>query len=1139
MLQKFYHIQYIFLAGILWCMSAGTPAHAQVSESFSDGNFNKNPSWLGDTGLFTVNPAFQLQSNGTPGTSGEAASLSTAVNLNGDVVWEFNIRFNLSPSSQNFCRFYLSGDQPDLKGALNGYYIQFGGSTGNTDTISLFKQSGSARMRLIAGRPGTAAKNSNNISVKVQRSAQGNWILYTDTLGGNNYIIEGTATDKSYMNVTWTGIYCKYTSSNVKGFYLDDINIYAGNDTTPPTADTVSVLSANRLEIIFSEALDKNSAENTAHYSVNNGMGTPVLAIQDAVRTEKVQITFSGNFQNGNNYILNISGIKDIKMNQMRPDAQNFRFGTPAILPLVINEIMSDPSPVVNLPDVEYVEIFNPNATPMDLSNWTISDGTSTATFSNTLGNPVILPDSFMILCPPAAAGAMGAFGQVALLTGWPSLNNSGDEITLRDELGNIRAQVKYDLSWFGGSGKQAGGWSLEQVNPFSKCSGTGNWKPSINSRGGTPGAQNSVYSIFTDTTAPYILTTMPLDSQHAVVILSEPIDTLQRPTLTMSGISIAGYGFGLKGDSIFIRTGSANFQDKTKYTIYLSGARDCEGNTRADTNTFTYYIFKEAEYGDLVMDEIYPVPLPNTTLPNFEWVEIYNRSDKAIKTTGYTFSDATGTYAVPETVILPDAFVLFSNVAGAAALKPYGTVVPFTSFPSLNNDGDDLKIKDSKGRLIHRVNYNASWYLPSYKKNGGWSLEMTDRNNFCQGATNWKSAVDPSGGTPGILNSVNALNPDNTPPDVLRAWVADAQTLHIYFSEPIDTISLIQPVHYSLSGTAIIPQAVNSLNGDASVAVLHFTDSFAKGTIYEVRISNLHDCSGNFIQQKNIVFGVPETAFAGDLAINELLFNPKTGSTDFIEIYNKSKKVIDLKTLKLANTDAVGQIKDISDLPEYLLMPESYVTVSNDQTQVKTIYFSPCAACFADVSLPSWPDDEGTVVLLHANGQELERFYYNDKMHHPTLAETEGISLERVDFNRPITETTNWQSAATAIGGATPGYRNSQYNGNTGTTGTFSLAPEVFSPDDDGFNDVLNLNYKMPEPGYQGAMVIYNPEGLPVRRLTGQQLLGLEGSFSWNGFDDQGRKVHVGVYIVIFEYFNLKGNVHQIKKSVTVAGKL
>ncbi|MBI3233561.1 MAG: lamin tail domain-containing protein, partial [Bacteroidetes bacterium] len=347
--------------------------------------------------LFIINGSLQLQSNGTIGTSGQVTSLATSCNLTGEIVWQFYTKVNLSPSTQNFARFYLISDQSDLKGNLNGYYVQLGGSTGNTDSICIYRQSGSQRARVVAGRAATIAKSINTINIKISKSNQGLWTLMTDTLGGNNFVVEGTGNDNTYSSMNYCGIYCKYTSSNVKNFYFDNIDVYAGTDSTPPTADTLKVVNANKLDLIFSEPLDKLASEDINNFLVNNGIGKPQLVALDANNKSKLTLTFASNFQNGTTYTLNISGVKDLKQNVMKPVGKLFSYGSAgANSPILFNEIMSDPSPVVGLPDAEYVELYNPNKVDVDLTNWTITDGTTTATFTNTFGNPVIPADSFI-----------------------------------------------------------------------------------------------------------------------------------------------------------------------------------------------------------------------------------------------------------------------------------------------------------------------------------------------------------------------------------------------------------------------------------------------------------------------------------------------------------------------------------------------------------------------------------------------------------------------------------------------------------------------------------------------------------------------------------------------------------------------
>ena len=54
----------------------------------------------------------------------------------------------------------------------------------------------------------------------------------------------------------------------------------------------------------------------------------------------------------------------------------------------------------------------------------------------------------------------------------------------------------------------------------------------------------------------------------------------------------------------------------------------------------------------------------------------------------------------------------------------------------------------------------------------------------------------------------------------------------------------------------------------------------------------------------------------------------------------------------------------------------------------------------------------------------------------------TKGVSLERIDFNRPTQDRTNWHSAAEDIGFGTPAYKNSQYNDAGETDNTIEITP-------------------------------------------------------------------------------------------------
>ncbi|MCS7078363.1 MAG: hypothetical protein NZ455_16750, partial [Bacteroidia bacterium] len=228
--------------------------YAQVTDNFSDGNFTSSPAWVGDVGNFIVNTSFQLQSNASTAGNSSLATANTSIN---NTEWNVWIRFAFSPSTSNFCRFYLVSNQSDLKTPLNGYYVQLGGSTGSTDTISLYRQTGSVRTRIIAGIPGTVAKSNNLVRLKVTRDNIGNWELLADTTGTGAYFVsQGTAFDNTHTTTSYVGWYCQYTISNATKFYLDDL--YVGPiivDTTPPELLSATVVSPTEIDLLFNENL--------------------------------------------------------------------------------------------------------------------------------------------------------------------------------------------------------------------------------------------------------------------------------------------------------------------------------------------------------------------------------------------------------------------------------------------------------------------------------------------------------------------------------------------------------------------------------------------------------------------------------------------------------------------------------------------------------------------------------------------------------------------------------------------------------------------------------------------------------------------------------------------------------------------
>jgi hypothetical protein len=189
--------------------------------------------------------------------------------------------------------------------------------------------------------------------------------------------------------------------------------------------------------------------------------------------------------------------------------------------------------------------------------------------------------------------------------------------------------------------------------------------------------------------------------------------------------------------------------------------------------------------------------------------------------------------------------------------------------------------------------------------------------------------------------------------------------------------------------------------------------------------------------------------------------------------------------------------------------------------------------------TMPSYNDDAGTVLLSDLNGGRIEKFVYDDKMHFALIENKEAVSLERINPFRPVNDRSNWTSSSAGVNYATPTTRNSQYFETNQNSSALLIQPEVFSPDGDGYHDVVNFNYQFSETGNVAKLEIYNSSGLLVKTLFKNELLGSSGTYSWNGIDEHGNVPAYGIYIANFEVFGLNGETQTFRKTFVLGGKL
>lgn len=294
-----------------------------------------------------------------------------------------------------------------------------------------------------------------------------------------------------------------------------------------------------------------------------------------------------------------------------------------------------------------------------------------------------------------------------------------------------------------------------------------------------------------------------------------------------------------------------------------------------------------------------------------------------------------------------------------------------------------------------------------------------------------------------------------------------------------------------------------------------------------------------SFCLPANLFWGLGDCTGKSDLLISEVLFNPKAGGADFVEIYNPTSGSLRLNGVAIASIDSVGEIGNIKNLGSGTIGSGEYRVISAGSAKIKGNYNCPYPDRFIELSsMPAYNNTSGHVILLR-NGEVLDRLDYTEKMHNPILNVLKGVSLERVSFDKSADIPGNFSSAASSVGFATPGYANSVEENKGLERDALTLSAKVFSPDGDGADDMLQIAWVLKHYGNMATITIYSDRGRVVRRLLKNESVATGGTISWDGLNDKGQLASYGIYVIVFSSFDLNGNTVNLKKAFALAGKL
>lgn len=649
------------------------------------------------------------------------------------------------------------------------------------------------------------------------------------------------------------------------------------------------------------------------------------------------------------------------------------------------------------------------------------------------------------------------------------------------------------------------------------------------------------------DTQAPVMLSATAIDNQHIHVDFDEPLEEItakQTARYTINGnITPQEVIWNMVTPAQVQLVLAQTLANGQTYTVTTNQLKDLLGNVSGTQSaSFQLLIAEDAEPSDVLINEIMADPSPSVGLPaSAEWVELYNKSTKYIQLSSLRVNDAGGLpKSLPNYLLAPQAIVVLCTSAAAIELASVqGPVLAVAEFPSLNNESETITLTNTQGTVIDQVAFTLNWHQDALKRDGGWSLERINPELTCLGAANWQSCPLPPGGTPGLPNLSLSTAPDITAPVVENSTLLNLQTIQIRFTEGMDLDAAENVANYALTPAVSILSA--SASTDRNTLTLTLGTSLQASILYSLVFkSGLTDCSGNSVDiTDTIVIGIPEAPQKGDIVVNEILFNPASGGSRFVEFFNQSTRIFNWKDFFIVNyangtdVEAIGQ--------DRLFLPGEMVVFTPSPTDITTRFDQVDARNVIQQTLPSLDDKEGNIALYwSANGQSVtvDSFDYISTYHNPLLStsDQEGVSLERIRPEGPTNSGWNWTSAANQ---GTPTRVNGQRGQATPIAGDLiTLLSARISPDGDSYEDFLDIVYQLPTSGYAATMTIYDAEGTVVKKVLRQELAGASGAIRWDGDTDNGSLARPGIHILYMEIFNANGEVQEVKIPFAVVGR-
>lgn len=268
-----------------------------------------------------------------------------------------------------------------------------------------------------------------------------------------------------------------------------------------------------------------------------------------------------------------------------------------------------------------------------------------------------------------------------------------------------------------------------------------------------------------------------------------------------------------------------------------------------------------------------------------------------------------------------------------------------------------------------------------------------------------------------------------------------------------------------------------------------------------------------------------------GCVRVSEIMAHPSSGECEWIELVNAGHAAVDLRGWRFSDSDTTSR-RLITD-ESFILSPGGYAVLAANAS-FPAVHPETGPFCLIPDRFPNLNDDSDRVSLFDPSGVEIDRARYESGSE-----QREGISLERIRIDGSSDDPGNWHPSLSSAG-STPGRSNSLIRPEPKPGTGFRLSPNPFSPDGDGMDEVIFLEYSVPAGNNRIRLRVFDLTGRLVRTLKNGEEEEGTGFALWDGRDDNGHTAVIGRYIALLESVPVRGRGRTVHcRVIILAGGL